>query len=169
MRKICNVISTAIVIVIVVLAGLLVVPTLLGCHGYAVLSGSMEPNIGVGAIVYTKAVEWSELEKGDVITYKLGESLVTHRIVEINAQERTVITQGDANDVVDGSPVSYGNIVGRVAFHVPMLGYMSIYIKTPLGIAVGCGILAMLIVLNLLPDIFSGKKEEKIKKSVMSV
>jgi len=165
LKKICGFLSTIILIVLLILAGLLVVPPLIGYQSLAVLSGSMEPNIGVGAIVYAKEVDGAELEVGDVITYRLGgDTLVTHRIVEIDADNKQVITQGDANDVVDGSPVTYDRIVGRVDFHVPMLGYVSMNIKTPLGIAVICGVVFVLILLTFLPDVFTPDEKEKKKK-----
>ena len=149
-------------LLLVVIAALLLVPKLLGYTQYAVISGSMEPNIPVGSIVYDKEVEPEELEIGDVITYRLsGDTLVTHRIVAIDDATQTVQTKGDANEAEDGTPVPYSEIVGLKAFHVPLLGYISIYGKTPLGIAVVCGVLVLLILLNFLPDILSEEEEKK--------
>ena len=149
-------------LLLVVIAALLLVPKLLGYTQYAVISGSMEPNIPVGSIVYDKEAEPEELEIGDVITYRLsGDTLVTHRIVAIDEAAQTVQTKGDANESEDGAPVPYSEIVGLKAFHVPLLGYISIYGKTPLGIAAVCGVLVVLILLNFLPDILSEEEEKK--------
>lgn len=159
-RKICNILSAIIFAVLVAIAGLLVVPNVLGFQSFAVLSGSMMPEIQVGEIVYAKEVATSELEVGDVITYHLtGSTMVTHRIVGINENEQTVITKGDANDTVDGTPVTFSNIKGRVGFHVPYLGYISIYIKTSIGILTICGIAMLLFLLNFLPDVVEREKE----------
>ena len=60
-----------ILIVIVILACLPVaIPKLLGLQGYDVISGSMEPSISVGSIVYVKNVEFAELATGDVIAFE---------------------------------------------------------------------------------------------------
>ena len=40
------------------------------------LSGSMEPNIPVGSLIYVKTVEPETLRKGDVITYLVAENTV---------------------------------------------------------------------------------------------
>lgn len=158
LKKICNILFMLILIGLISVAGLLVVPQLLGYQRLAVLSGSMEPGIGVGSIVYVKEKDSTALEVGDVITYKLGgDTLVTHRIVEILEEERCVITQGDANEVPDGSPIPYDNIVGCVDFHVPLLGYVSMYVKTPAGIGAVCVVLGIMIILGFLPDIIKGK------------
>lgn len=159
-RKICNALSALILIALAALALLLLAPRFLGYETLAVLSGSMEPEISVGAIVYVKEVEPEELKAGDILTYRMGGStIVTHRIVEVDEENRQFITKGDANDVIDGSPVDYDQVVGKAEFHVPMIGYISIYIRTPLGIAAVCGVLFVILLLNLLPELF-GKKEK---------
>jgi signal peptidase len=48
------------------------------------------------------------------------------------------------------------------AFHIPYLGYISIYAKTPLGIAVVCGVLIVLILLNFIPDILEEDKKKNL-------
>ena len=161
-RKICNTLSTLILIALAALALLLLAPRFLGYETLAVLSGSMEPEISVGAIVYTKEVDPEELKAGDILTYQInGGTMVTHRIVEVDAAGKQFITKGDANDVIDGSPVNYDQVVGKAEFHVPLIGYISIYIRTPLGIAAVCGILFVMLLLNLLPELFE-KKEKAV-------
>ena len=158
-KKICDVLTTLILIILAAMAALLLVPRLVGYQTYAVLSGSMEPEISVGSIVYTKEVEPEMLQERDVVTYRLGGStMVTHRIVEVDTEKQQFITKGDANEVNDGSPVNYDQVVGKAVLDIPYIGYISIYIRTPLGIAAGCAFLFLMIVLNILPELF--KKEE---------
>ena len=165
MRKICNIISDGILIILGVIAAALLVPMLFGNRTLAVLSGSMEPKIPVGAAVYVQECSPYALEVGDIITYQMGSStLVTHRIVNIDEETQEITTQGDANHAPDSAPVAFSNVVGKVVFWIPLLGYLSIYIKTPLGIAVGCGILIVLILLNFLPDILTEEEEAPAKK-----
>ena len=59
-KKICNVLSMVVFFGLLVIAGFLFVPKMLGYDEYAVLSGSMEPGIPVGAIVYDKNFAASE-------------------------------------------------------------------------------------------------------------
>lgn len=166
--KICSILSTLIIAVFAVVALLLVVPMLMGCKNMAVLSGSMEPNIPVGSVVFVKETPAENIKEGDVITYRLnGNTMVTHRVVSIDTANRQLVTKGDANDVEDGSPVAFSEIVGKEWFHVPLLGYLSIYIKTPVGILAVCGVLIVLILLNFLPGILGAderKKEETTQK-----
>lgn len=164
-KKICNVLNVILLIVLVVVAGLLVIPNLIGYKSFAVISGSMEPNIPVGSIVYAKEADFNELEVGDVISYRLsGDTMVTHRIQEINTDDSTVITKGDANNSADPNPIASSNIVGKVAWSVPLIGYISIYAKTPLGIAAICGVVALIIILNYLPEVLEHEEDKKDKK-----
>ena len=132
-KKICSVLSMVVFLGLLVIAGFLFVPKMLGYDEYAVLSGSMEPGIPVGAIVYDKNFAASEAREGAVVTYQLPAG--------------TLVTQ---------------QIVGVYAFHIPYLGYISIYAKTPLGIAVVCGVLIVLILLNFIPDILEEDKKKNL-------
>ena len=161
LAKICRFISTILIMILIVIAVLLVGPRVVGYQGYAVVSGSMEPNIHVGSIVYDKEAVFDEIEEGNVITYTIsGDTLVTHRVISVNTEEETVITKGDANDTEDANPVSKDQIVGTVVYCMPYLGYLAIYAHTKLAIGVICGVIILIILLYLLPEIFK-KEEEK--------
>ncbi|BFK22482.1 signal peptidase I [Massilimicrobiota timonensis] len=161
LRKICNVLNSLIFIFLFVIAAALIVPNFIGYKSFAVISGSMEPNINVGSIVYVKEVDFNDLKVGDVVSYQLsGDTMVTHRIYSIDRDNQAVITKGDANDNVDSKEVTVNQIVGKVAFTIPLLGFITIYIKTPLAIVGVCGIIAILIILNFLPEIFEKKEDE---------
>ena len=64
--------------------------------------------------------------------------------------------------VGDGDCICHIPIIGVYAFHIPYLGYISIYAKTPLGIAVVCGVLIVLILLNFIPDILEEDKKKNL-------
>jgi len=114
---------------LVVLTLLVVVPRLLGWAPLTVLTGSMEPAIPTGSQVVVAPVrDVSTLEVGDVVTvmpYPDDPTLVTHRIVarSDSAVGPTFVTQGDANDAVDGWEVSETQIRGEVRYWVPLAGY----------------------------------------------
>lgn len=157
--KICNILMSIVIVMLICLAGAFIVPQFLGFKSFAVISGSMEPNIPVGSIVYSKEREFTDIEVGDVITFYSGDNIVTHRVVEINNDEKSFVTKGDANNVNDGQAVSYENIIGKVALSIPFLGYITMNIKTPLGIAMICGVVFIILLLNYIPEIL--KDEEK--------
>lgn len=164
LKKICGFLSTILLIVLFALAVLLIGPNLLGMKSLAVLSGSMEPKIPVGSIVYIDDVEPETLQKDDVITYSIGGgTMVTHRVVEVDTTNQTITTKGDANEVQDANPIAFSQVVGKMKMHVPYLGYISIYIRTPLGIAAACGLLIIVVLLTFLPEIF--KKEEEVSQN----
>ncbi len=165
LKKICGILSGIILLVLAVLAGLLIIPKLMGYEEMAVLTGSMEPNYPVGSLIFVKEIDPDQLEVGDVITYRLdSDTVVTHRIVEIDKEAQTVTTKGDANSSNDGSPVPYSEIVGKAHFKIPYLGYVSMNIKTPKGIMAICGVLIAIILLTFLPEIFSPEEEEEQKE-----
>lgn len=114
-----------------VLGLVMILPLLGGIRTYAVLSGSMEPAIHTGSIVFVDSNDRTP-EKGDVITYQIGELKVTHRVKEI--YENGYETAGDANKLSDGELVSREQILGCVCFSIPYLGYLVLYMRSAQGI-----------------------------------
>lgn len=166
MAKVCNILSTVILAVLLVLAMLFIVPMVLGYTELAVLSGSMEPNIHVGSIVYVdQSVQGDELEVGDVVTYSLQSgTYVTHRVISVDDEAGMMVTQGDANDAPDGE-IAYSSLVGRVKFHLPYLGYISTNIRTSKGIMAITVLVVVIILLNFLPALLSPASKDGKKKA----
>lgn len=164
LRKICKILNNIIIAILIVLVLVMFAPRLFGWQNLAVLSGSMEPNISVGSMIIVKNVNPEELEAGDIITFQVSDStLVTHRVVENNVETQKITTKGDANDVNDGNPVSYSNVIGELFISIPLLGYLSIYMQSTLGIAILCGVVFVLLLLNYLPDLFEKEQNNEIK------
>lgn len=110
---------------VILICSLSIVPKIMGYQGYEVISGSMEPEIKTGSIVYVKKVNPITLKTGDVVTFYdalNGQILVTHRVVENHTNEKTLTTKGDANEKNDLSDVQYRQVVGIVGFHLPIIG-----------------------------------------------
>lgn len=98
-----------------------------GVNAYIVLSGSMEPNISTGSVIFVDTKD-TDYKVGDVISYWIENQIVTHRIVKI--QERVCKTKGDANKTEDTFFVDTSQIIGKVKFKIPKLGYLISYLKS---------------------------------------
>ena len=107
---------------------------LLGLKLYCIQTGSMEPDYPVGMMIVVEPVDFEQLKIGDVITFaKDIDTVVTHRIVDIDSEQQLITTKGDNNNVQDGSPVSYRNVVGRVKFGIRGIGYFILILNTNFG------------------------------------
>ena len=164
LKKIWNIVSTALVVLCVLCAMFLMGSRLLGFQVFTVLSGSMEPEYSVGDLLYVKSVDVNTIQVGDPITFILNEDLVvaTHRVVEVNAENQRFYTKGDANEIADHEPVHFNNVIGVPQFSIPYLGYVSNFIQNPPGMYITVGVGVILILAVFLPDMIgAGKKEEK--------
>lgn len=124
----CNIFGTLILLAVIASGLLLTLPKLLGYETYNVVSGSMEPEIPIGSLIYVAPAEPASVEEGEIIAFESGDSVVTHRVVRNRQLEGEFITKGDANEKEDVNPVPYGGLIGRVVRHIPYLGqYMLIY------------------------------------------
>lgn len=160
--KICNAITMLILICILGIVGVLLVPRLAGYETFAVLSGSMEPYYHVGSVVFVdKSAAPEEVKVGDPITFTKTDSLVaTHRVIEIDNEKREFKTKGDANETEDASPVSFDQLVGKAGVSIPLLGYISIYMKTRKGMFGIAAVFIIIILLQLIPELVKPEKKE---------
>ncbi|MCC8027079.1 MAG: signal peptidase I [Clostridium sp.] len=112
-------------------------PEAFGVKPAVVLSGSMEPEIMTGDLIFLHRADTADLKEGDVICYLLSGKAVTHRIIKVTqdsgGQER-YITRGDANNVEDRQPVSPDQVQGIwKGGRIGGLGNLFIHMQTPGG------------------------------------
>lgn len=139
---------------------------------YVVQSGSMEPTIRTGAIVLVKPQ--SEYKVGDIITFTANrrDEPITHRVDDVRLQggEPVFVTKGDANNAPDDKEVAQKDIIGRVLFDVPFVGFAVAATKTPIGFVALIVVPAALLILDQLYQIFKevrrmlGRKEKPTPK-----
>lgn len=101
-----------------------------------VLSGSMEPTIYTGSVVLVKPE--SDYKIGDVITfgpYSKTRPPVSHRIndIKIVGGQTFYTTKGDANNAPDAREIKKNEILGKILFSVPYIGYAIETTKKPYG------------------------------------
>lgn len=161
-KKIWNIVSTALVVLVILCAVFLMGSRIIGYQCYTVISGSMEPEYSVGDLIYVKDVDVNTIKVGDPITFILNEDLVvaTHRVVRIDAENQRFYTKGDANQIEDSEPVHFNNVIGIPQFAIPKLGYVSDFIQNPPGMYITIGIGIVLVIAVFVPDMISKKKKD---------
>lgn len=172
MKKVLKIIIN-VILVIIFSFGILVIFTFLPITGniklLTVLSGSMEPKIHTGSLIFIKPIK--EYNIGDIVTKTTEEKnvTITHRIIEkeIIEGKTMFVTKGDANNIGDNEKVPAETILGKVFLHIPYLGYVVNFAKTTQGLILIIIIPAVIIVYeemikikNEIVRIVRGKKEE---------
>lgn len=159
-KKIWDLITSVLVVAVVIFALFLMGSRMAGLQVFNVISGSMEPTYSVGDLLCVKEVDPDSVQVGDSITFVLNENLVvaTHRVIQIDGENRYFYTKGDANSTADAAPVHFNNLIGVPVFSLPLLGYVSAYIQNPPGIYVAIVFGILLIVAVILPDILNRKR-----------
>ncbi len=121
-------------ILIISIAAAIAAMLLFGLKLFCVQTGSMEPRYPVGDMIVVKAVDFDDLVVDDVITFRLGnDTIVTHRIIGIDADANQLTTKGDNNNVADASTVKSDQVIGKVVFDVPGAGYAILFLNTRFG------------------------------------
>ena len=163
-KKIINIIINLILIVVMLYNISLIMqsilrpnqtPSFLGIKTYVIISGSMEPNINIGDLVVAKKIK-GELQVGDVISYRKGHSVITHRIsqkTENEDGEKIYKTKGDNNNTEDSEEIKTEDIEGKVIKVIPKVGNITLILKNK--------VVSTIVVIILSIYIFKNYKKNK--------
>ncbi len=144
--------------------------TIFGYQIKSVLSGSMEPHIKTGSIIFIETGgDMSRFKEGDVITFFMDENvLITHRIEEVKNDGQVYITKGDANNGIDTEPVQVNNIVGEyTGVTIPYGGYILNFTNTREGAALILILPGILLLFYGIISIWQMASESGYKKKEM--
>ena len=135
------------VLLFFLIAAVLIVPGLLGIKNYYVVSGSMEPQIPVGSMIYVKDSDPLKLKEGDIVAFSVGNSVVTHRVTENDMVNGQLRTKGDQNPIEDAQTVPYRNVIGKYVIHLPYVGFAGAFFSTFYGrlLLVAVGMIGVLL------------------------
>jgi signal peptidase len=148
------------VVSIVAAVALLAGPRMLGWQGVIVLSGSMQPELQVGDLVFVDpGTDVASIHEGDVISYRSSQyrgQMVSHRVIEVVRNEGGGLnfrTKGDANEDADAQLVPARDVVGAIRLQVPYLGQVAQKLRNPVVFYMIIGIPAALLIAHEMGNI----------------
>jgi len=138
---------------------------------YVIISPSMVPNINVYDAVITARVPQNRIGVYDIITFLSKEIEthgvpITHRVVGIlktEDGERAYRTKGDNNNKEDKAIILQSEVIGKVLFRIPMLGYVRTFVTSKIGFFIS---VVLPITASLFLEIwrFIHKRREKLQE-----
>lgn len=153
MAALCQMTGTGLLLALVLACLPLTVPRVFGYQIYTVISGSMEPAIPVGSLLYIQKMEPEEVAEGEVVAYygtSESGAIITHRVLENRVVMGELITKGDANERADHYPVPYGNVIGKTVYAIPRAGIAAELLTSMTGkLLAGCAIGAAMLLHGL--------------------
>jgi signal peptidase I len=159
-RTVRRTVGLVLIALLLFVIGLVCFDVLAPRFGYGVLTirgASMAPAIPLGSLVAIDHPGADALSVGDVITIQSSSGTVyTHRITAIDTTgpERKFQIRGDANLTPDATLVPASSVVGRVAFHVPVLGFIVVLLTLSTGIiSILSGLASLLLAYWVLEDL----------------
>lgn len=130
------------------------IPSFLGYKSFVIVSGSMCPELDIGDIVVINQ-NTDQIKKGDIISFREGNSIITHRVDHVIDSGKRFITKGDANSSEDINPVNLENVEGVYSFKIPKIGKFILFMQNTTGVII-------VAVYMIIFYIISKNKEEKI-------
>jgi signal peptidase len=99
----------------------------------AIVTGSMSPYIEPGDIAIIQRLTPDEVELDDVLLFRTEAVRIAHRVVGLDEDERGLpvfVTRGDANEQADSDPVIAEQVVGKVVYVIPRVGWITIWMRS---------------------------------------
>ncbi len=136
-------------------------------RSFTVMSGSMEPNLPVGSLVFTIPLDGYRI--GDVIAFTRNNETITHRIAkkEINGNIFSFSTKGDANNAIDTQRITQDKIIGKEIIMLPFVGRLIGFIRTVPGFLIFIVLPSILFIGFELWDI-KKELEKEIEKKLLA-
>ena len=135
-------------------------PDIFGYKFFNVISGSMNPELEIGDVVFSKEIGEKYIKKGDIITFKQKNAIITHRVEDIIIENEKIYyqTKGDNNNSKDESLVQYKDIEGIYIFKIPKIGIFIDKIQNTTMMFI------VIIVLYIIYKIMKDKDDRKIAR-----
>lgn len=126
-------------------------PCVFGVKTFVIISGSMEPVLEIGDIAVIKEFPKEELQAGDIISFRSGQSIITHRITDVIKDKNGKIsfeTKGDNNNIKDKNYVKSDDVEGKMVCKIPFVGKVALLLKNKLIIIIILMIFYMMYIHN---------------------
>ena len=169
-----TVVNVAIVVVLLVLVSPVVayaVPQTIGAsESYVVLSGSMEPALQTGGVIYVYERSPEKIEEGDIITFNVEGArtdVTTQRVVDTVQRDgtRMFVTKGDPVPVPPDAVIGVVPEQFGILAHVPFVGHLLLFAQSQQGIIllvfVPAGLLVVTELWSLYREATSGGEEDE--------
>jgi len=142
--------------------------TIFDYRAYVITTNSMEPKIKKGDVVIVKQEKEEDLKVNDIITFKKGESKITHRITSISKKDdkNLFITKGDNNKIEDTEGVTYEDILGKEVVRLPFIGKIITLLNNQIVFLI---FIFLLLVLYFWRIVIEEKKENRREKRVEEI
>ena len=153
-------------------------PSLFGYTLQRVSSGSMVPELEVGAVILSRNLrEGDALNEGDIITFdgsdQFGEVNVTHRVIVVPHDENGVVmlqTKGDANDIAD-NPIEFSRVKSIVLKKLSFLRTIYDMFLSPWGLIIFIALLLLVFfdeLMNII-KIATGNYRDEDEESISEI
>lgn len=159
---ICTGLGTFLLLTVIAACIPFTLPRLVGYQVYAVISGSMEPAVSIGSLVYVRQIPPETVQKDAIIAFYGtvdSSAVILHRVVENRTVDGSLITKGDANAQPDLSPVRYDRVLGKAEGSIPCLGRLALMLSGTWGKLSSLGLVLAAVLLHAVGAALGAKEE----------
>ena len=160
MSKFLKLLVNIFLVLAILVTGAIFLPPMLGVNTTVVDSETMDTNLPLGSITYSKTVNVLDLQGGDEVLKEVSSSVHAY-IIETGDVNTGKYTVRDAMDKTAGTTeISLRNNVSKVVLTVPYLGYVVMIMQTTEGMIIAILLVIFVIILFVLSELWKHNEEE---------
>ena len=160
MSKFLKFLVNIILVLAILVTGAIFLPPMLGVNTTVVDSETMDTNLPIGSITYSKTVNVLDLQSGNEVLKEVGSSVHAY-IIESGDVNTGKYTVRDAIGKTSGTTeISLRNNVSKVVLTVPYLGYIVMIMQTTEGMIIAILLVIFVIILFVLSELWKHNEEE---------
>lgn len=161
MSKFLKFIVNLIVICVVLVAGMLIAPPLLGVDTFMIDDVSIDSNLPMGSVTYAKRVKKENLSAGDKIMIQDGKQIYEYQIADMDTTAGSYTLKNPHNSKAEEQTVALTATVAKPVLTVPFIAYAVMALQSKEGlIIIGLGVV-FLIILFVLAELWKKDTDEE--------
>ena len=161
MSKFLKVIVNIFLICAIAVAAAILVPPLAGVNTTIVDSQSMETNLPVGSVTYSKDTYITNLETGDNILDQTSTSTYKYTIVSADTATGNFEVRNAYDSSAETKTIQILNSTPKVFITVPFIGYVVYAMHSIEGIIIVALVILLMVILFILSELWKKESEEE--------
>lgn len=160
MSKVLKVIVNLFLVCAILVAAGILVPPLLGVSTTVIDSSSMETNLSVGSVTYSKDVNVTEIAVGDKILSETDTKTYAYVVEAADAASGhfTVLSAKDSQ--AEPEDITLRNTVSKIVITVPAIGYIMIAMHSVEGLIIIGLVVLFIIILFILSELWKKSDDD---------
>ncbi len=161
MSRFLKVIVNIFLVAAILIAAAILVPPLLGVKTTIIDLESIETNLPMGSVTYSRDIYSAELQSGDKFLKESGNQIYAYIYESGDASEGTVMARNANDPSAEIGEITIRSLVSKIVLTVPFIGYVIVAMHSLEGIIIVGLVILLMIILFILSELWKPDDDDE--------